>query len=102
MNLFYITIKMTGEGWEGRHIPGSLIIIYLRAYFVLCFGYFSFQKLGLSVPLLFNKRRKKIRIVDALEVQEGCHDFMGKIWEDDPFPKSVKMIQGKVISRIYT
>lgn len=92
MNLFYIIIKMIGEGWEGRYILGFLIIIYFRVYFVLCFGYFSFQKLGLFVFFLFNKRRKKICIVDALEVQEGCYDFMGKIWEDDLFFKFVKMI----------
>lgn len=66
------------------------------------FGYFSFWKLGLYVSLLFREKRGEICIVDALEVQEGCHDFTGEIWKDDTVPRSVKMIQVKVISTIYT
>lgn len=30
----------------------------------------------------------KIHIIDALEVHEGCHDFMGEIWKDGTVGKS--------------
>lgn len=58
--------------------------------------------MGLYVPLLFSEKRRKTCTVGALEVQEGCHDFTGEIWKDRTVPKSVKMIQVKVISRIFT
>lgn len=40
--------------------------------------------------------------MDALEVQECFHDFMREIWKGDIVPKSVKMIQVKVINRMNT